>query len=350
MFLCLFAEAQEFINLTAQQVRIDSILPIYTYQKQLGRNYADSVYSVCIEYPEFEPMSKADIRRYEQISGEPLPELPVVNQTVVVARKHGLLEVSFVPLVFRDGKYQKLVSFKLNIQSQAAQRAMTRAAAGNRYAEHSVLKEGKWVKIRIPATGFYQLTSTLIKKVGFSDLSKVKIYGYGGALQPESLTGDYLSETDDLKEVPTCTVGTKRVFYGVGPVTWDSPKATVHTRNPYSSYGCYFLTENDEEPLTVDSEELAAANYPNADDYHMLYEVDDYAWYHGGRKLFDKTLYTIDTPQTYTLQAEGKSGTLSVALSYNASFAAKVEVNDSVVGTISKNVSLDSYTEAEVTV
>ena len=351
LFLCLFAEAQEFIDLTAQQVRIDSILPIYTYQKQLGRNYADSVYSVSIEYPEFEPMSKAEIRCYKQISGAPLPTLPEVSQSVVVARKQGLLEVSFVPLVFRDGKYQKLVSFKLNIQSQATRRAMTRAAAaGNRYAEHSVLREGKWVKISIPATGFYQLTSTLVKKAGFSDLSKVKIYGYGGALQPESLTGDYLSETDDLKEVPTATVGTKRVFYGVGPVNWDSAKATVHTRNPYSSYGCYFLTENDEEPLTIDSEELAAANYPSPDDYHMLYEVDNYAWYHGGRKLFDKTLYTIDTPQTYTLSAEGTSGTLSVALSYNASFEAKIEVNDSVVGTISRNVSLDSYTEAEVTV
>ncbi len=350
---CLSAGAQEFIDLTARQVRIDSVLPIYTYQKQLGRQYADSVYTVSIEYPEFEPMSKADIRRYEQISGEPLPELPVVNQTVAVARKQGLLEVSFVPLVFRDGKYQKLVSFKLNIQSQAARPEpvpMTRAATGNRYAEHSVLREGKWVKIRIPATGFYQLTSTLVKKAGFSDLSKVKIYGYGGALQPESLTGEYLSETDDLKEVPTATVGTKRVFYGVGPVNWDSAKATVHTRNPYSSYGCYFLTENDEEPLTIDSEELAAANYPSPDDYHMLYEVDNYAWYHGGRKLFDKTLYTIGTPQTYTLSAEGTSGTLSVALSYNASFEAKVEVNDSVVGTISRNVSLDSYTEAEVTV
>ena len=351
MFLCQLTEAQEFINLTAQQVRIDSLLPIYTYQKQLTGNYADSVYSVSIEYPEFESMNKAEVRRYMAVSGEPLPTLPVVSQTVAVARKQGLLEVSFVPLVFRDGKYQKLVSFKLNIQSQATRKAMTRvAAAGNRYAEHSVLREGKWVKISIPATGFYQLTSTLVKKAGFSDLSKVKIYGYGGALQPESLTGDYLSETDDLKEVPTCTVGTKRVFYGVGPVNWDSAKATVHTRNPYSSYGCYFLTENDEEPLTVESEELAAANYPSPDDYHMLYEVDNYAWYHGGRKLFDKTLYTIGTPQTYTLSAEGTSGTLSVALSYNASFEAKIEVNDSVVGTISRNVSLDSYTEAEVTV
>ena len=350
LFLCQLTEAQEFINLTAQQVRIDSLLPIYTYQKQLTGNYADSVYSVSIEYPEFESMNKAEVRRYMAVSGEPLPTLPVVSQTVAVARKQGLLEVSFVPLVFRDGKYQKLVSFKLNIQSRSANKAKTRAASGKRYADHSVLQSGKWVKIRIPDNGFYQLTNTLIKKAGFSDLSKVKIYGYGGALQPESLTGDYLAETDDLKEVPTCTVGSKRIFYGVGPVVWDSAEATVHTRNPYSNYGYYFLTENDDEPLTVDSETLAAACYPDASDYHILYEVDDYAWYHGGRKLFDKTLFTKDSPQTYKLPAAGTSGTLSVALSYDASFEAEVAVNDSVVGTVSKKVSLDSYTEAEVAV
>lgn len=296
-------------------------------------------------------MSKDDVRRYQRISGKPLPALPVVDQTVAVARKHGVLEMSFVPLVFREGKYQKLVSFKLNIQSRAVGRAKSRAASpSERYAAHSVLQSGKWAKIRIPDNGFYQLTNTLIKKAGFSDLSKVKIYGYGGALQPESLTGDYLAETDDLKEVPTCTVDGKRLFYGIGPVIWESAEATVHTRNPYSNDGYYFLTENDDEPLTVDTEALAAASYPNASDYHMLYEVDDFAWYHGGRKLFDKTPYTLNTPQTYQMSAAGNSGTLSVALSYNASFEATVAVNDSVVGTIIRNVSLDSYTEAEVTV
>ena len=150
--------------------------------------------------------------------------------------------------------------------------------------------------------------------------------------------------------MPTCTVDGKRIFYGIGPVIWESAEATVHTRNPYSNYGYYFLTENDDEPLTVDIEALAAASYPDASDYHILYEVDDFAWYHGGRKLFDKTLYILNTPQTYQMSAAGNSGTLSVALSYNASFEATVAVNDSVVGTITRNVSLDSYTEAEVTV
>ena len=351
LFLCQQVGAQEFFNLTARQVRIDSLLPVFTYQKALAGHFADSVYTVSIEYPEFIDMGKADIRRYQQISGEPLPELPMVTQSVGVARKQGVLDVSFVPLVFRDGKYQKLVSFKLKVYSSPRTQVQTRSdGETRRYAEHSVLREGTWAKIRIPENGFYQLTSTLIRKAGLSDINKVKVYGYGGALQPESLTGDYLASTDDLQEVPTCLVDGRRIFYGVGPVTWDTPETLIRARNPYSDYGYYFLTENDEEPLTISSEEMTATYYPSPADYHTLYEVDDYAWYHGGRNLFDKTLFSINTPQTYILAAAGTSGTLSVALSYDSSFEATVIVNDSVVGTMAKTISLDSYTTAAETV
>ena len=347
LFFSIYAEAQEWVDLTARQVRIDSLLPVYTWQKQLGPHYADSIYTVSIEYPEFIEMSKADIHRYQQISGEPLPALPVVTQDVCVARKQGVLDVSLVPLVFRDGKYQKLVSFKLNVVASAKAQRRTRGEEVSRYADHSVLHDGSWAKIRIPESGFYQLTAALIKKAGFTDINKVKVYGYGGALQPECLTGDYLATTDDLQEVPTSMIDGKRVFYAVGPVTWSSAEATVRTRNPYSDYGFYFLTENDDEPLTISSEEMAAAYYPSAAYYHTLYEVDDYAWYHGGRNLFDKTLYTIGSPQTYTLAANGTSGTLSVALTSDGSYEATVSVNDSVVGTITRSVNLDSYTEAD---
>ena len=364
VLLSLFSSvrAQEYFRLTASQLSIDSLLPVFTYQKSLGTYYADSVWHVSIEYPLFEDMSAADIRRYQQVCGEPLPSWPEVTQSVGVARKQGVLEVSFVPFVFREGKYQKLVEFKLNIQATAKARTRGSDSPAERYAAHSVLRSGTWAKIRIPESGFYQLTDAFVKKAGFSDPSKVRLYGYGGALQPEQLTGDYLIETDDLKEVPTCVIDGRRLFYGVGPVNWESSIATRRIRNPYSDYGYYFLTDEEPNPsegedslntqgtpLYVSQEDFVAAYYPTANDYHDLYEVDDYAWYHGGRNLFDKTLYTIGTPRRYSLQANGTKGTLSVALSYNESFAATVAVNDSVIGTVSRTIKLDSYTEAEET-
>jgi hypothetical protein len=354
MCFWLTAEAQAIFDLTASQVKIDSLLPVFTWQKQLGPRYMDSVYTVSIAYPEFINMSEADIRRYERISGKPLPAIPDVTQHVSVARKQGLLDVSFVPLVYRNGRYQKLVSFMLKVEATAKTAMSLRAGTRgddddepSRYAEHSVLQAGTWAKIRVPATGFYQLSNDLIKRCGFTDASKVKIYGYGGALQPECLTGDYLMETDDLTEVPTCMIGSQRVFYAVGPVNWETPEATARVRNSYSDYGYYFLTENDEEPLTISEELLKAVCYPTPNDYHSLYETDDYAWYHGGRQLFDKTLFSIGSPQTYQLTANGGAATLTVALTYDASFEATIAVNDSVVGTISKSPNLDYYTVAE---
>ena len=343
------ASAQTFYNLTAQQVRIGDALPVFTYQQQLGPHYADSVYAVRIDYPEFIDMREADIRRYQQISGEPLPAMPVVKQTVGVVRKQGVLDVAFVPLVYRDGRYQKLVSFMLKVERRAkGARAATRGEGANgRYAEHSVLKEGTWVKIRVPESGYYQLSEALVKKAGFADINRVRIYGYGGALQPECLTGDYLQATDDLEEVPTCVVNGKRIFYAVGPVTWETKDTLARTRNPYSDSGYYFLTAGEEEPLIVSEEALTDASYPLPEHYHSLYEVDDYAWYHGGRNLFDKQLFTVGMPRTYTLAAKGESGALAVALTADGNFEAQVEVNDSVVGTISQGVNLDSYTKAQ---
>ena len=223
----------------------------------------------------------------------------------------------------------------------------TTAKAQGRYAEHSVLREGNWAKISVAESGFYELTDELGRKAGFSDASHVKIYGYGGALQPERLTGDYLTATDDLKELPTCTMNGKRVFYGVGPVNWYNKESLARTRNPYADYGYYFLTESEDEPLTTDSATLVGQHYPANHDYHQLYEVDNYAWYHGGRNLFDKTLYTIGTPQTYKLKATGSTGHIGIALTADADYEATISVNDSVIATISKKITLDSYTKAD---
>ena len=73
VLLSLFSSlrAQEYFSLTASQVRIDSLLPVFTYQKQLGAHYADSLWHVSIEYPLFEDLPVADVLRYQQISGAP---------------------------------------------------------------------------------------------------------------------------------------------------------------------------------------------------------------------------------------------------------------------------------------
>ena len=342
LLLSVMAHAQHFFNLTADEVKIDSVLPCFSYQQALGPHYADSVYEVSVAYPEFMEMSKGDIARYQTITTEVPPTLPNVEQFVSVVRKEGVLNVSFVPVVFRDGKYQKLVSFMLDVKATAPGHSRTpspftfhRSPSSSRYAAHSVLAEGKWAKIRVGETGIYQLTDALIRQAGFSNPSKVRIYGYGGALQDEQLTGDYLSSIDDLKEVPTCVVGGRRLFYAVGPVNWSSNTAVARTRNPYSDYGYYFLTEAEGEPQTMDSVTFKASCYPLPNDYHDLYEVDNYAWYHGGRNLYEKEKLTIGSNRDVVLPAvHNTTAKVDVVLSFNSKFEATIALNGTSLGSM----------------
>ena len=89
--------SSQFYNLTADEVRIDSVLPLFTHSLELGRDYADKTFDVSIDYPEFIDMTPLEIRRYQQISGDSLPELHRVSQYVGVSRKEGTLYLSFVP-------------------------------------------------------------------------------------------------------------------------------------------------------------------------------------------------------------------------------------------------------------
>ena len=332
------AEVRQFFNLTAQEVKVDSLLPMFSHSMNLGAGYADSVYTVSIEYPEFYDMSEADVERCRQLTDlSSLPELPVVEQYVGVSRKSGTLYLRMVPIVKRQGKYQKLVSFMLRVRSQALSSSSLRRASqsGAVYASHSVLSSGRWAKIRVSQTGVHELSSSLIKKAGFTDLSKVKVYGYGGAMQPEKLTPEYLTATDDLTEVPLCTVGGRRLFYATGPVSWSNSTSLTRTRNPYSNYGYYFLTESDTEPAVLDSAAFLASFYPSPDDYHSLAETDDFSWYHGGRNLFESSALETGVNRSYTLDATSAKGQLTVLISYDGAGQVLVFLNGHQVGTAS---------------
>ena len=338
-----------FFNLTAEEVKIDTVAPVFTHSFDLGEAYNDSTYTVTIEYPEFIDMSKEDIARLEKIGCTALSALPTAESRIVVERKKGKLEVFFTPLVVRDGKYQKLVSFMLRIKAKAKSKSIRRSnalAASNkqeRYASNSVLATGNWATIRVPSTGVYQLTDALIRQAGFTNLSKVKIYGYGGALHAETLAESTIKEYDDLKEVPTCTVNGKRLFRANGPVSWSSKTAVKRTRNPYSDYGYYLITENDSDALTVDSAAFVSSFYPSPDDYHALHEVDDYSWIESGRNLYEKTAIKSGSEASYTItapqQTVGKSGKVYVCLGSSNNLSAQISFNDSVVGTLSGYVS-----------
>lgn len=355
LVLALPAKAQQrFFNLTADEVKVDSVLPHFLYSIPLPENYQDSVYTVSVKYPEYMDMTVSDVANYNRISGAALPSQVPLSQHISVSRRKGYLVVSFCPLVFRNNKYQMLVSFMLDVKAKAVKNSVLRqrkndkayASAADIYAEHSLLASGKWAKIRVSSSGVYQLTDATVRQAGFSNINKVKIYGYGGNLQNEALYANDLARTDDLKEVPQCVVGGKHLFYAKGPVSWTSNSSTVRRRNPYSDYGYYFITQSDEEPATVDSATFVSSFYPSPDDYHSLYEVDGYSWYNGGRNLFDPTPISVGGSQqvVITNTTGSQKGRLTVNVSAGGNNQIRILLNGKELGTL--NVPILQYCKA----
>ena len=88
------------------------------------------------------------------------------------------------------------------------------------YAEKSVLAEGKWVKVSVQQDGIYLLKAEDLKKWGFTDVSRVRVYGYGGRRLSDVLAKQYY--TDDLPLVQTVNATEGVYFFGVGVTQWNT--------------------------------------------------------------------------------------------------------------------------------
>ncbi len=140
------------------------------------------------------------------------------------------------------------------------------------YASSSVLSEGSWVKISVPESGMYFISSADLQNWGFSDPSKVNVYGYGGQRLPDCLSTDYI---DDLPIVQTLNTDSGIFFYGVGVESWEESTQTsgryYHTLNPYSSVGYYYLSDREATAPEIPSAGMAVAQNPATTFNERLY-------------------------------------------------------------------------------
>ena len=88
----------------------DTVLPVFVHSIDLGYDCAQE-YTVAIEYPELVPLTTTEAVRYGLPEEAGLPEWPVIETHKGISAKRGQLDVSFVPMVWRDGKYWKIQSF-----------------------------------------------------------------------------------------------------------------------------------------------------------------------------------------------------------------------------------------------
>lgn len=112
------------------------------------------------------------------------------------------------------------------------------------YADTSRLATGKWVKVAVNETGIHQITASDASKWGFNDLSKVRVFGFGGAPMNDTLR---TTIPDDLPQVPVLRTGDRILFYAKGPLTWkwsNYYQNYLQQQHPYATQGFYFITED----------------------------------------------------------------------------------------------------------
>lgn len=345
---------EEFLPVRASDYPItDDTVPTCTLQQDVGSLSPDSIYSIRVEYPETMPLTRQELRRLKK-QGYEAKALPDVETYMAVSRKRGYAVCSFVPIVRRDGKLRRIVSCKISVTAtpktrRAAVRGTAQVAGttGTGYAPHSVLSEGKWVKIRVKEEGIYELTASKLKDMGFSDISRVKVFGYGGRILPTVLpqSGED-ALTDDLEEVPLYRKANSVLFFAEGTVRWTFDTATKrwrHQQNTYSDYSYYFVTEGD-SPATLESytPDAAAGSATTQVVGHALRDEDAYGWYEGGTEMYDSYDFVNGNSHTFRLTAEGctsdsAAGTVDIGFSAAntlSSTTASVSLGAETLGTI----------------
>ena len=302
-----------FLILWGGTAQSQTLQPV-TRQFDLGTlSKTDSV-RFYVEYPEYSPLSKDGVDYLNALGVKPSSE---VKFHVRTGRSRGrtIAEVSFLPAIYRQGRWQRMVDFELKYEvihpvRSAAIRSIlgTAAQAGQtaRYAGQSVLAQGRWVKIRVKGEGIYQLTDAQLSKMGFSDPSRVKLYGYGGRLLPDVLSFSGKNALiDDLCEVP--------LFRRTGSVLFWAEGLTRHTSdglfltNTFSRYSYYFLTEG-ENPASWQQAARPAGEAVSVSECtaYSVYDNDAFVWYGGGRDFYDSS--DLQGGHTFSLSLPGNVG------------------------------------------
>ena len=269
--LCpLWLQAQ-FVTVDWESSRNDSLLPVCVSVVDLPSDYMNYTYSAHLEYPEYQKMTADEVARYLlKNKFDSLPSQPDIECSIGIQAKIPQLDMAFLPVVMRSGEFYRLNSYKLVVDKTPCtmrSAASTRSSAG-RYASSSVLAQGRWVRVSVKDNGVHKITDGELRNMGFQNPQKVRLFGYGGHILPETGLADL---PDDLQEVPLWRENGYVLFYANGVVKWNYTDGRfVHKQNVYSSYGCYFLTEGD-SPLSFTKEKIE--QQPSS----VITEYPDYA-------------------------------------------------------------------------
>jgi len=236
--------------------------------------------------------------------------------------------------------FSLLVSILLCLSSQAGI---------HHYAEQSILNDGNWVKIRVGATGVCRMSFSELSQAGLNP-QQLRVFGYGGAQLEQDFTK---TKIDDLPQVPVYIGDGYVLFWVQGPYSWQySGTRFMHTRNTYSNYGYYFLTDNTGEMMSMPYAEAISGTHTDVYTYmnYQVHESDsinlvDKEGKSGGGKHFygetfsanEQMVFSFNTPNAI----EGETSNVYIDV---AAYSSYISVFTATINNSTKqNVSIAPY-------
>lgn len=191
------------------------------------------------------------------------------------------------------------------------------------YAEKSRLAEGNWVKISVDASGVYLLTNTQLRQMGFSDPSKVKIFGYGARRLPDKLDQSFV---DDLPVAQSVVTSRGIIFYALGPDGW---KGAAPVNNPFTTSGYYFVSDVDADipPIEKIGSEPSATSAKSTFTHRVVHEKDIFSPGQTGHFLAGEN-FKYTQSQSFDFSLPGCSA--GTPLEIRCSFIAKSTENSTI--------------------
>ena len=191
------------------------------------------------------------------------------------------------------------------------------------YTDQSVLSSGHWVKIRVSESGVCRMSFSQLQQAGLNP-QQLRVFGYGGAMLDQDFMADKI---DDLPQVPVYVGDNYVLFWVQGPISWKyNGTRFSHTRNTYSEYGYYFLSDDAGSPLAPTAGEAVSGTPTDVTSYihYAVHEKDslnliDRSGVSGGGREFYGEQFTAGATRTFTIATpdaitDGDQGRAYVAL------------------------------------
>ena len=144
------------------------------------------------------------------------------------------------------------------------------------YAQASKLASGRWVKIKVSGSGMYLITPDQLRKWGFSQPERVRVYGYGGNIQSDILNA--ATYFDDLPSAGCEYTQRGLFFYAHGPMSWkyESSGRFTPVHNYYSTEAFYFLSDAPDpaDALPTSGTPSKSPNAATQFTEHLLHETE----------------------------------------------------------------------------